>query len=94
MLIQRYRLLGAEGARSARSSFETLPGVELHPVTAEIADEAARIRASTNLLLPDAIHVATAVVAGADAFLTNDRQLLRAENELQILILDDLAGVS
>lgn len=83
----------AEVAR-VRADFEALPGLELHPVTAEIADHAARIRATTNLHLPDAIHIATAVVAGVDAFLTNDRELLRAAHELPILILDDLVGAS
>jgi len=58
----------------------------------EIADQAARIRAATNLQLPDAIHIATALVAGAEAFLTNDRQLLRAADELPILILDHVVG--
>lgn len=83
----------AEVAR-VRADFEALPGLELYPVTPEIADHAARIRASTNILLPDAIHIATALVSGADAFLTNDRQLLRAAHELPILILDDLVRAS
>jgi predicted nucleic acid-binding protein len=62
-------------------------------VTADIAQEAARVRAATSWKLPDAVAVATAIVGGADAFLTNDRQLTRGETGLDILILDDLLDV-
>ena len=92
LLVRRYRVFGSDGAERARAAFEALPGLELYAVTNEIADQAARIRAATNLQLPDAIHIATALVAGAEAFLTNDRQLLRALDELPILILDDVVG--
>jgi predicted nucleic acid-binding protein len=45
---------------------------ELLPVTAQIAESAAELRARYNLRTPDALHVATAIAAGCDAFLTND----------------------
>lgn len=42
----------------------------------EIAHETARLRRENkNLRTPDAIQLATAVVAGADTFITNDRKL-------------------
>jgi predicted nucleic acid-binding protein len=37
--------------------------------------EAARLQARLVLRLPDAIHVATAVAAGCDVVLSNDRRL-------------------
>jgi len=91
-LVSPYRQGTAAEVAAVRAGFQSLPGLELLPLTNEIADQAARIRAATNLQLPDAIHIATALVAGAEAFLTNDRQLLRAVDELPILILDDVAG--
>ena len=61
----------------------------LMPVTVSVAQSAARFRAQYNLRTPDALHVATAIDAGCDAFLTNDLGLKRV-NELTILVLDEL----
>lgn len=44
------------------------------PVKREILLKAARLRASTNLKLPDAIHAATALLTQCSTFLTNDQQ--------------------
>jgi predicted nucleic acid-binding protein len=61
----------------------------LLPVTMSIADSAAGLRARYNLRTPDALHIATAIDDGCDAFLTNDNGLKRV-TEITILILDDL----
>jgi predicted nucleic acid-binding protein len=45
------------------------------PVDRATLIEAARLRARLGILLADAIHVATAALAGCAAFLTNDRRL-------------------
>lgn len=55
-----------------------------------IAERAADLRARYNLRTPDAIHIATAIVAGCDAFLTNDLALRRV-TELRVLTLSTLA---
>jgi uncharacterized protein len=49
---------------------------EVIPFTLETADAYARIRGSTNVASPDAIHLACAASAGADLFLTNDQKLV------------------
>jgi predicted nucleic acid-binding protein len=59
-------------------------------VDSRIAEIAARIRAATNLKLPDAIHVATAVEHRAEEFLTNDAGFKRASAFLRNLVLDEL----
>jgi predicted nucleic acid-binding protein len=48
------------------------PSLKTVPLTLEIAEEAARLRATHNVRTPDAIHLATAKTAGASWFLTND----------------------
>lgn len=63
--------------------------VQLVPITAPIARSAAELRARYKLHTPDALHIATAIDAGCDAFLTNDLGLKRVK-ELTILVLDEL----
>ena len=77
-LAQEYRdiLLNTEG----------LTSIALSP---EIAEEAARLRASQNIRTPDAIQMATASHAGASFFLTNDMRLPSLPR-LKVLVLDKL----
>lgn len=49
------------------------PGWSVQDVTADVAEHAARIRATHRLRLPDAIQVATTIVSGSYALLTHDR---------------------
>ncbi len=58
-------------------------------VDAVIAERAAELRARYNLRTPDALQVAAALVAGCEAFVTNDKGLKRV-TELRVLALDDL----
>jgi predicted nucleic acid-binding protein len=64
-------------------------GFQLLPVTSPIAKSAAQLRAQYNLRTPDALHVATAIHAGCDAFMTNDVTIKRV-TEIPILILGEL----
>ncbi|SRR5216683_1592518 len=65
------------------SNFHTLP------ISATVAENAARMRAAYGLRLPDAIQVAFALDTGCQAMVCNDRSMRRV-TELQVLILDDL----
>lgn len=58
-------------------------------VNLQIAESAAGLRAHYGLRTPDALHVASALYATCDAFLTNDAQIRRVR-ELPILVLDEL----
>ena len=53
-----------------------------------IAEKAASLRARYSLRTPDAIQVATAITAGAELFITNDRKLARI-SEIGVLVFDD-----
>ena len=48
---------------------------ETRPIDSVVAQRAAELRAGFNIRLPDALQLATALVAGCEAFLTNDRAL-------------------
>lgn len=58
---------------------KALSAFDLLPVTQEIAVLAARLRASLGLRLPDALQAATALVHGAVALVTHDRDFSRLQ---------------
>ena len=63
----------------------------MYSITPQIAEEAAQIRATyRRIRTPDALQIATAVVAGAHYFVTNDKALPDLPG-LQMLVVDDLA---
>ncbi|MDX2139553.1 MAG: type II toxin-antitoxin system VapC family toxin [Chloroflexota bacterium] len=66
-----------------------LTTIHLIDVNNSIAERAVDLRARYNLRTPDALHVATAWMAGCDAILTNDTGMKRVR-EINVLVLDDL----
>ncbi len=81
------------GNEAIIGAYETLlldsESLSLLDVNATIAASAADLRARHNLRTPDAIQIATALAAGCEAFLTNDRELRRV-SALRVLVLDEL----
>jgi predicted nucleic acid-binding protein len=63
-LCQRYRDL-----------FDAFPNLAVLPIGPEITEIAAGLRATHNLRTPDALHLATAIQAGAKAFVSEDRRI-------------------
>ena len=64
------------------------PNLSLLPVDHTIARLAADLRTEYGLRTPDALHIATAMQSGAQAFITNDRSM-RKVSHLEIVMLDD-----
>ena len=58
-------------------TFFALPHVQIVPITQAVFDRATLIRATYNFKLADSLHLAAAVEAGCDLFLTNDTALAR-----------------
>jgi predicted nucleic acid-binding protein len=77
-LMQQYRdiLLNARGLRTVA-------------VSPAIAEEAARLRALHRILPADALHLATALIMGASAFVTNDARI-PSSPALRIIQVDHL----
>jgi predicted nucleic acid-binding protein len=90
LLVPRFRIGDQNGARAMENRTYALPNLAVLPVERATAVRAAELRAEYGLRLVDAIHLATAILAGADGFLTNDRQFLRAADALPIFVIDDL----
>ena len=58
-------------------AFFTRARLEVVDVSATVIDHATELRARHGFKTPDAIHLACAIVAGADVFVTGDASLAR-----------------
>ena len=80
------------GRRTLAERYEALiratPNLILAEVDAEIARQAAVLRAKYRLRTADAIQVAACLAHGATAFVTNDRRLRRIDG-LSVIVLGD-----
>jgi predicted nucleic acid-binding protein len=72
-----------------RSLLQQASDLRLVPVTEAVLERAARLRAETALKTPDAIHAASALVAGCALFITND-VIFRHVPGLNVVVLRDL----
>lgn len=89
VLVGPYRA-GDQVRRVALSGLlASFPGVSWVALDLAVADRAASLRGRYRLRTPDAIQLATALEAGADAFLTNDQELSRV-TEVPVLLIDDV----
>jgi predicted nucleic acid-binding protein len=92
VLVQPLRNGNEALAQEYREILRSSSALRVAPVSAEIAAEAARLRATFGLRTPDAIQLATAVTLQAAAFLTNDAQFSKLRLPgLEILVLDSVA---
>lgn len=89
LLVQPYRDQKEELAQKIFALTSTYPRLEWAPVTMNLADRAAEIRARYRLSTPDAIQLATAIDHKAVRFYGNDRALRRVK-EIECVIVDDL----
>lgn len=76
-------------AEDYRRLLTTFPNLRLCDVSRSIAEAAARLQAVHGQPMPDMIQVATAIIAGATGFVSNEPAFKRIK-DLEILILDDV----
>ncbi len=86
-LVQPYRKKDFALSAQYLVLFRNFPNLSIIPLTDDIAERAAFLRAQCKLRTPDAVQLATALVSGCHAFLTNDDRFLAAEG-IRILVLD------
>lgn len=89
LLVQPYRDQKEELAHKIFALASSYPRIEWVPVTINLADRAAELRARYRLTTPDAIQLATAIGHKATKFYGNDRSLRRVK-EIACVIVDDL----
>jgi predicted nucleic acid-binding protein len=71
-----------------RHIFGEFPNLTLHGADMQVMEKMSDLRVAYGLKTPDAIHMATALLNGAQAFVTNDARLKQV-NELDVLVLED-----
>jgi predicted nucleic acid-binding protein len=71
------------------SLLSTFPNLDWYPTSLKVATRAAQLRAAHNMRTPDALQAATALVAEATGFVTNDAVFKRVPG-FEPLILSEL----
>ena len=84
-----YKLNSAALADDYATLFDDIKAFNLVPVTRDILEAAARLAPKNDMKLVDAIHYASAIAAGCDVLLTNDRKF-RSGHGVAVLQISDL----
>jgi predicted nucleic acid-binding protein len=92
VLVQPYREADESRRIAISGLLASFPGIRWVDMDLAVADRAAALRARYNLRVPDAVQVATAMLAGADLLLTNDRGLRRI-TDIAVLLIADCADL-
>jgi predicted nucleic acid-binding protein len=79
VLVVPKRKKNQELCRLYREFFESFPNLRVLPIDSEVAEIASDLRAEQGLRTPDSLHVATAIRAGAGAFISQDLGLRRLQ---------------
>lgn len=69
----------------------TTQNLSVIPVNRDVLIEAARLRATVNIKLPDAIHAATALLTPCTTFLTNDQRFGQVPG-LSVVLLSQISS--
>jgi predicted nucleic acid-binding protein len=67
----------------------TAKGIDIFDINIAVSKEAAKLRAKYRLRTPDAIQLGTAIIFGADMFLTNDT-ILKSVSEIKVVTLSEI----
>ena len=89
LLVHPYRGDDSERVDRFYALLSTYPHLHWLPLTLNVADRAASLRAQRNLKTPIAVQAATALAGFAIGFITNDPVFHRVDG-LQAMVLDDL----
>jgi predicted nucleic acid-binding protein len=72
-----------------RKTFKKSEKLDLIPINQEILIESARISANYRIKLPDAIHIASAILSECSIFITNDNQFKKLP-DLELILLSEM----
>ncbi len=78
-----------EASRAYEMYLRNFPNLTIRNVDFEIARTAARVRGKFKIKTPDALQIATAIIAKVSVIITTDKQWRGKTESLPVLILDD-----
>lgn len=76
-------------AREYESVLVHFPNLSIVDVDRTVVRAAAQLRGKYNIAPPDALQVAASLSFGAKAFLTNDKRLIKLQELIDVILLDD-----
>jgi predicted nucleic acid-binding protein len=88
VLVQPYRQNNEELVMKFYALLTSYPHLTWVPMTLNVADRAAKLRAEHQLKTPDSIQAASAIACGATGFICNDK-IFRKVKEFESLIIND-----
>ena len=77
-------------ARKYEALLMNFPNLDVVDLDRDVIRQAARLRTEYRLRPPDALQASACLLGGAEVFITNDRQLDRLKEKMDIVILEDL----
>jgi len=89
ILVQPYRRKKDDLVLKFYALLTTYPNLTWVPMTLNVADQAAKLRAEHGLKTPDAIQAASAISCNADGFVCNDKVFTKIKT-FESLVLDDI----
>lgn len=89
LTVRPFRLERPEIARQYEALLVNFPNLEMVDINRDVARHAAQLRGVFGLGALDALQVASAQMAGATAFITNDVALGRLSEVIDIVLLND-----
>jgi len=90
-ILVKPKAVGDIGTQNTIRNFMLGGEIELLPFNAETAEQYSSVRSQTNLKAADAIHMATAVQAKVNLFMTNDMEI-RKQNLPDLPLIVGLDG--
>jgi predicted nucleic acid-binding protein len=77
-------------ARKYEAMLVNFPNLQVVDIDRDVIRQAARLRAEYRIRPPDALQAAASLLYGAEVLVTNDGQLKRLNDKLEVILLTDL----
>lgn len=92
IIVKPYTLGRTDVARKYEAMLVNFPNLDIVDLDRDVIRQAARLRAAYRVRPPNALQVGACLHEGAEAFVTNDKSLVRMQDRLKVIVLDDFVN--